>query len=173
MFWNAKAEHHGDEGDVLRAPDAGVGSGRRHFPRALRLIERPPAIAEKDKSGADQQAARDVQHAEMRIALGTEDGRPEMTGVVGHQVCPGIMRREPSRQEVDRQLKAVHFGKQRQHESREHAEFAPVLLPAPYGKTAREKDEEDAVDDDQRPKAVGGSVVRHGWSSLPVSLLPC
>src|SRR6266702_5445848 len=102
----------------------------------------------------------------MRIALQAEQSRPEVAGAMRHQVQSRVMDREPPRQKIDRQGEPIHLGEQGQDKAREHPKLTPVLLPSADAEARGEKNEEDGIDEDQRPEAIGGFVVAHGWASF-------
>src|SRR5215216_6289167 len=101
----------------------------------------------------------------MGITLPSKKHLPEMPVVVRERVDARIAAAKPSREQVDRQRKAVHFGEERHQKSRERPEGAPVTL-RPRAREAEGEDYEDRrVDDYEQPKAVGRGTRIHCLSS--------
>ena len=68
---------------------------------------------------------------------------------VGKKIDSRKFRRQPPREQVDRQRKTVHLGEERQDEGRVSAQGSPVPACAGTRDAEGEGDEEQRVDDDQ------------------------
>ena len=90
-------------------------TGQMSVPDYRRVIE---AVARRDQT---RMLVDGMQKAEMRIALQAEQCGPKMTRVVRHEIDAGIARLKPARQQIDREQKAVHLGKQSHDEGAERA----------------------------------------------------
>ena len=84
-----EAEHDRDEGQILRMPDVRVGAYGRQPVLFLRLVEHVPSGRQQHETAPDEHAAEDMQHAEVRVALQPENGRPEVPGVCDIRSIPG------------------------------------------------------------------------------------
>lgn len=63
---------------------------------------------------------------EMKIYFPAEQGIPQMTGVPGEYICPGIPAHQPAEKQIDRQGEAVHLHKENDGDRGESAEGAPI-----------------------------------------------
>src|SRR3989304_5430727 len=122
--------------------------------RDLLLVENLPGRREQPETRSHEDEAQKVEWPEMGVRPPSEHDFEQMPGVVGEKIDSRKPAREPTRKQVDRQRIAVHFGEERHQEGRERAERPPVARALWLGETEREDDEDERIDDHQRPEAV-------------------
>src|SRR5262245_44228389 len=93
--------------------DVAVGTRYRQLPTLLRVIKHAPRRSDQYKPSTNQHIAKDMEQPEMWVGLPAEDHFEQMTGIVGEPVDVGKPALQPTRQEINGEWKAIHFGKQR------------------------------------------------------------
>ena len=128
-----------DLGSVTRKLVAALGS----------LEEYGPGLCQEPEATDDEHRAQEVKRAEVRVTAPSEHHLQEVPRVVGKKIDSRKFRRQPPREQVDRQRKAVHLGEEREDEGRVSAQGSPVLACAGTREAECEGDEEQRVDDNQ------------------------
>ncbi|MCY1382721.1 hypothetical protein D9M69_707720 [compost metagenome] len=77
-------------------PDPRIGPSGGERMSALRVVEHVPGCREQIEAEAQERVAGDVQRTEMRIALITQQRRPQMPRVVGKQIEVGELGLQPA-----------------------------------------------------------------------------
>ena len=122
---------------------------------ALRVVKHAPRRRDDQESRDDEYVAQKMERPEVRIGLPTEQHLQQMPRVVGEPVDVRVAGLQPTRQEVDRQWKAVHLGEQRHEKCAERSERSPIARGQRLEERESEHDEDNGVDQHQPPQAIG------------------
>ncbi len=128
-------------------PQPRIRTGNGQPVRALGTIEHAPRRGQQPEPATDQDEAQHVERTEVRIGPPAEHHLEQMAGVVAEPIDAWEARRQPAREQIDRQREAVHLGEQRDEEGGERAERAPVALRLRPREAERENDEDERIDD--------------------------
>src|SRR5574342_499121 len=113
-----------------------------------------------------------MERIEMRISLPPKERVPQMASVMGKGIKTRITSDQPTRDQINRQRKAVHLDKERNNECGERPERAPVPAGPGPGEAECENNEDQRIDNHERPKAIG-RLFRHFRSPGPRSPRLC
>ena len=117
-----KADHDEHEGGVLRVPDTCMGTGGRQGVRLLGRVENLPGRGKEHEAAEDEQIADPVKWSQVRISPPTEDRLRKVSRVVSEPIHPWKLRRQPAREQINRQREAIHLREQRHQKRGERAE---------------------------------------------------
>src|SRR5882672_11326853 len=98
-------------------PDIRVDAGGSERLPTLRLVKRLPAGRDQDEAGANEGKAQEVEGTEMWVGSPAEHLLQKVSGVMREPIDARKTAFQPTRQQIDRQRKAVHLGEQRDEES--------------------------------------------------------
>lgn len=97
-----------------------------------------------------------MEQIDMGVNLNAQQRRPQMAGFVRKDIKPRMPADQPPGQEIHGQREPVHLGEERHNKSGKGAKRPPITRRARSGETEREDDEDQGIDEDQGPQAVGG-----------------
>ncbi len=86
---------------------------RRKPALLLGPVQHVPGRGQEHKSASEHGVAQQVDRAEMRVALPSEQCSQEVSGIVRKDIEAGVPRLEPAGDEIDGERKAVHLGEER------------------------------------------------------------
>ncbi len=121
----------------------------------------PPGPPHHQQPTAHDQSARKA-HDQRRPDGESQQCRQQVPVDVAERRGGPQAQPEHTGQEVDRQGEAVHLGKQRHDERREHTQVAPLDGAARSQQAENERAEDERIERDHSPQSVIICLARHG-----------